>query len=152
VKPCNLLLHADDDVGRWVAARIRGAEEWVLGAGRAIGFTYGLKLIAGVAFFRYNGANVEVAFASENPRWMSRQNLRLLFEYPFRQLRLRRVTAIVDDTNLASRKLIEALGFEYEATLVRASIDGNQLVYRLFAEDCRWLGDADEQRETARSA
>lgn len=139
MKPCNLLLHADDDVGRWVVSRIDGLDSWIVGMGRAIGFTLKQRLVAGAAFFRCNGANVEVAFASEDPRWMSRENLRLLFEYPFRQLKLQRLTAIVDKTNHGSRRLIEALGFEYEATLVRASPTGDQFVFRMFAENCPWI-------------
>lgn len=137
--PCNILVGADDDVGRWIAARIDGAENWVPGSGRAIGFTYGDRLIAGAGFFRYNGANVEVTFASEDPRWLTRENLRILFEYPFRQLRLRRITTIADSTNYASRRFNEALGFVHEATLERACADGDLIVYRMYPEDCKWL-------------
>ena len=105
----------------------------------SLGFTVGAKLIAGAAFFRENGVNCEVAFASEDPRWLNREKLRLLFEYPFHQLKLRRLTAIADSTNHASLKLIEALGFEHEATLLRAAPNGDLIVYRMFEDLCPWL-------------
>lgn len=136
---CVLLTGADDEVGRWVVSRIDGFDNWIPGMGRSLGFTYGERLIAGASFFRDNGINCEVAFASEDPRWLNRESLRLLFEYPFRQLKLRRLTAIADSGNHASLKLIEALGFTQEATLLRATEDGDLIVFRLLAEDCRWL-------------
>lgn len=136
---CALLTGADDEVGRWVVSRIDGFDNWITGMGRSLGFTHGAKLIAGASFFRDNGVNCEVAFASEDPRWLNRETLRLLFEYPFRQLKLRRLTAIADSRNHESLKLIEALGFEYEATLLRATDDGDLIVFRMFEESCRWL-------------
>lgn len=139
MKPCVLLTGADDEIGRWVVSRIDGFDNWVPGMGRSLGFTLGARLIAGAAFFRENGVNCEVAFASEDPCWLNRETLRLLFEYPFRQLRLRRLTAIADSGNHASLKLIEALQFEYEATLARATENGDLIVFRMFEENCPWL-------------
>lgn len=137
--PCNVLLHADDEVGRWVASRVPNGYDWIDGSGTAIGFTYGGRLIAGAVFFRYNGASCEIGFASDDPRWMTRDNLWRLSEYLFGFLKLRRVTAIADASNSASRKLLVALGFQLEATLELAAPDGDQLVYRLRREDCKWL-------------
>jgi hypothetical protein len=143
MSPCNVLLHADDEVGRWIVDRIPGNSEWVRGMGRAIGFTDGPRLIAAAGFFRYNGASVEVAFASESSRWLNRVNLWHLFSYPFDQLKVRRVTAIANASNFRSRKLITTLGFSYEATLARCAPDGDQVVHRLFREDCKWLNIPD---------
>lgn len=137
---CHILLGADDDIGRWIASRLPpGFEEWITGGGRAIGFAYRGKLIAGVAYFRYNGASLEVAIASESARWMSRHNLWLIFAYPFEQLGVRRITAIANASNHGSRKLIETLGFQHEATLAQAAPDGDQIVYRMLRQDCRWI-------------
>jgi hypothetical protein len=137
--PCVVLTGADDEVARWIATRINGAQCFVPGAARSVGFTHGSRLIAGASFFRFNGASVEVAFASESTRWLNKVNLWHLFSYPFDQLKVRRVTAIADASNFRSRKLISALGFSYEATLARCAPDGDQVVHRLFREDCRWL-------------
>jgi hypothetical protein len=139
VLPCGVLLHADDEVGQWIATRIPDCGQWTNGVGRSIGFTEGPRLIAGASFFRYNGASVEVAFASEGSRWLNRVNLWHLFSYPFDQLKVRRVTSIANASNFRSRKLISALGFSYEATLARCAPDGDQVVHRLFKEDCKWL-------------
>lgn len=139
MNPCQVVLHADDEIGEWVTARTLEGEHWIKGAGRSIGFAEGSRLIAGAAFFRFNGASVEVAFASEGARWLNRVNLWHLFSYPFDQLKVRRVSAIANASNFRSRKLIQTLGFSYEATLARCAPDGDQVMYRLFREDCRWL-------------
>lgn len=139
MKPCQVLLHADDEVGRWVASRVPNGFDWVDGTGTGIGFTHESRLIAGVVFFRYNGASAEIGFASDDPRWMSRANLWRVFHYSFEYLKLKRLTSITDASNMASRKLNEALGFKLEATLKDAAIDGDQLVYFMLRSDCKWL-------------
>ena len=138
-RSCRLLLGADDDVGRWITSRVPHGEQWVDGGGTAIGFVSGEKIVAGAAYFRYNGASLEVAFASESPHWMSREGIRALFAYPFEQLRVKRLTAIPDASNHASRRLIEALKFTPEATLTQAAPDGDQVVYRMLRDECPWL-------------
>jgi RimJ/RimL family protein N-acetyltransferase len=146
MRPCTAITDYHDEVGRWVAARIPYSEQWVPGAGYCVGFASGSRLIAGAAFFRYNRASIEVGFASENPRWLNTVNLWQLFTYPFDQLGVRRVTAIANASNLASRTLITALGFTHEATLAQAAPDGDQLVYRMLRGDCKWLKVASRQR------
>lgn len=136
VTPCQILINADDDVGQWVAEKT--GFDWLPGSGTAMGFVHGERLIAGAVFFRYNGASCEIGFASIDPRWMSRANLKSVFSYCFEQLNLKRLTSITDASNAASRKLNEALGFEIEATFERAAPDGDQIVYRLFRENCKW--------------
>lgn len=138
-QPCHILLGADDDVGRWIATRIYGSEHWVDGCGTAIGFTYRDKLIAGAAFFRFNRANIEMAFASESARWMTRENIRRVFEYPFDKLGVKRITVIADASNHQSIRLNQYFGFKLEATLQQAAPDGDQLLFRMLRDECRWL-------------
>jgi RimJ/RimL family protein N-acetyltransferase len=135
-----VLVGADDDVGEWIYARTRA--QWVRGQGVAIGFTHATSLVAGVAYTMYNGANVWAAVAadpSHRGRWATRANLRAIFDYPFRQLGCKRISALVYETNLVSQRFLTRLGFTREATLADAAPDGHMFVYALRAEDCRWL-------------
>lgn len=150
-----MVLGADDDVGRWVTARTGG--EWYPGMGRAIGFARGKMLVGGVTFFGYNGTNVWTGVASDDPRWLSRSNLAKIFDYSFRQLKVQRLTALVDASNTRSRLFVEYLGFSREATLEASAPDGgDQIAYVMRAEDCRWLHDlryfARERRDGRRQA
>lgn len=140
MKPCLVITSAHDEIGRWVAARVPHGEPWVPGCGYCVGFAKGSRLIAGAAFFRYNRASIEVGFASDGPQWLNRVNLWQLFTYPFEQLGVQRISAFANASNKASRALIEALGFQHEATLAQAASDGgDQLVYRLLKGDCRYI-------------
>jgi hypothetical protein len=139
MRPCTPLVGVDDDLGEWIAKQIPYGEPWCRGAGYCIGFVRGSQLEAAAAFFRYNKASIEVALASNGPRWLNRVNLGQLFGYPFEQLKVQRVTAIANASNMASRRLIEYIGFTLETTLVRAAPDGDQVVYRMFREDCRYV-------------
>jgi hypothetical protein len=133
-----MLLGADDDVGAWVASRTGG--EWKPGSGRAIGFTSEQSLVAGVVFSQYNGINVWTGIASDDPGWCSRKNLALLFDYPFRQLKAKRISALIDASNARSIDFATRLGFSHEATLEASAPDGgDQFILRMRVEDCRWI-------------
>lgn len=136
-----LLVGADDEVAEWVCARTPNPQPWVKGLGTAIGFTRGDKLIAGVTYSLFNGVNVWFGMASEDHRWFNRANLWAIFHYPFSQLKVQRLSALIDAGNSRSIRLAEHLGFSREATLVNSAPDGDQHIYRLFASECRWLND-----------
>lgn len=123
-------------VGPWVCERAGGT--WVPGRGTAIGKVKDGQLVAGVLYEDYNGANV-VCHIAGNPGWACRQFLGLIFDYPFNQLGVRRITVPVDSTNAASIKLVEHMGFALESTLTQATPDGNLLLYVMFKEQCRYL-------------
>lgn len=78
-----------------------------------------------------------MACALEAP--LTRMFLRALFYYPFLQLHCRRVTALIDDDNERSLRLVEHCGFEQEGRMRHATARGDVLVYGLLKEHCRWL-------------
>jgi RimJ/RimL family protein N-acetyltransferase len=106
----------------------------------AIGLEEDGELIAGVVFNDFNEVSIcmHVA-ATEGKRWMTREYLWLCFHYPFEQLKVRRITGVVEEGNHAARKFDEHLGFVLEASLKDAGKTGDLLVYRMFKEDCRFL-------------
>lgn len=130
-----------DFVGRWVCERAGG--EW-----SGVGATFGLverdggkdTLIAGVLFDSFNGANINMHVAAlPGRRWMTREFLFAVFDYPFRQLGVKRITGLVAASNADARRFDEHIGFKLEATLKDAHPDGDLLVYCMTREDCRWL-------------
>jgi RimJ/RimL family protein N-acetyltransferase len=110
------------------------------GSAQAIGIVRGGDLIAGVLYYQYSCANIWAAVAAEpKSRWLNRTVLWALFDYPFRQLGVRRMTIAIDEDNLVSRRFCEGLGFEPETRLKAASPGGDLLIYRMFADRCPWL-------------
>lgn len=139
----------------------RGVVEWVakrtnefgrFGTDIGIGWAKAGELVAGVAYADWNGPNVVCHIASDGSRrWLTREYLWTIFDYPFRQLKVRRITVCVGEGNSASRRFVEHLGFRLEATLRAAHPTGDLLVYVMMKEWCRWIS-ADTSRLFAKAA
>lgn len=114
---------------------------------KGIGLERDGSLIAGVLYEGFNTHNVWMHVASHIPgAWLTRSYLRICFEYPFVQVGVRRVGAQVADSNLASRRFIDRLGFVREATIHGAARDGGDIgLYVMWRDDCRFIGDKDGQ-------
>ena len=109
---------------------------------KSIGLERDGVLVAGVLYQGFNGQNIWVHLAgSDGGRWMSRRFLRYGFAYPFVELGVQRLSAMVDASNAASRRLVEHMGYRLEATLQGAAADGGDtLIYVMRRHECRFLG------------
>jgi RimJ/RimL family protein N-acetyltransferase len=126
------------EVVRWVAKRTN--EFGNFGTDIGIGQAKNGVLVAGVAYADWNGPNIVAHIASDGSRrWATREYLHVIFDYPFRQLSCRRITALVGQGNSASRNFVTRLGFTLETTLASAHPTGDLLVYAMFKESCRWI-------------
>lgn len=129
------------EVVKWVAARTN--EFGSFGTDIGIGWARSGRLVAGVAYADWNGPNVVCHIASDGSRrWATREYLRTIFDYPFNQLKCRRITVCVGEGNRDSRRFVRHLGFTHESTLEGAHPSGDLLVYRLWRRDCRYLEKA----------
>ena len=106
---------------------------------KGIGLEEDGELIAGVVYEGFNGANIWMHVAAvPGKRWLTREYLRVCFDYPFNQLGVARVSGYVNETNMAARRFDEHLGFTLEATLEGASADGkNVMIYKMLKANCR---------------
>lgn len=128
------------DVVDWVAKRTN--EFGSFGTDIGIGWEKNGEIVAGVAYADWNGVNIVAHIASDgSKRWMTRQYLWTIFDYPFVQAGVNRVTVLIGEDNKASRNLAEHLGFELETTLKGAHPSGDLLVYVLWKQNCRWLNE-----------
>jgi RimJ/RimL family protein N-acetyltransferase len=128
------VVYGDDErVSKWVSSRVPEGGEWG-GYYQAVGLENHGNLIAGVVYNSFSTANVNMHLAGEGD-WLHPAFARAAFHYPFGQLKVRRVTSLVASSNRRCQRLIEALGFKYEARLERGLPDEDLLVYRLFPED-----------------
>lgn len=104
----------------------------------AIGYERGGELKGGVVFTQYTVTNITITTVLEAP--LSRKFLRAIYFYPFLQLKVKRVTALIDKLNRASRALVEHDGYVKEGCLREAAPNGDDvMVYGLLRKDCRWL-------------
>lgn len=124
-------------VGPWVCAR--GGGDWVAGRGTAIGkLDSEGKLMAGVLYEDYNGANIICHIAGEG-NWATKGFLNIIFDYPFNQLGVKRITAPNASNNHKSINLVKRMGFELECIMSEATPVGDILLFRLFRENCKYL-------------
>jgi hypothetical protein len=127
-----------DEVVKWVASFT--GEYGNYGAAVGFGVERDGKLIAGVVYNDWNGVNINQHCASvKGSHWMSRNFLWYCFDYPFNQLKVKRITGLVGEGNAPARRLNEHLGFVCETTLEDAHPTGKIIVYRMRKHECRWL-------------
>lgn len=120
------------EVGKWVCERVSG--HWKEES-RSIGMKNG-KMIAGVVYEDFNGANVLAHIATEGQ--LTRRFVKAIFHYPFDVLQASRITAMVKSNNARSVRLLEHFGFKREATLGGFYPDADMYVYAMRRDECRW--------------
>jgi RimJ/RimL family protein N-acetyltransferase len=98
------------------------------------------ELIAGVAYSDWNGPNIVCHIASDrSKRWLTRQFLWTIFDYPFNQIGVKRITVCIGQGNKDSVRFVKHLGFELETTLKSAHPTGDLLVLVMWKESCKWI-------------
>ena len=126
------------EVVEWVAARTD--EHGNYGSAVGIGWATAGGLVAGVVYNEYNDVNICMHVAAEGRHWMTRQFLWTAFDYPFNQAKVARITGIVAEGDVSTRKFDEHLGFTLETRLKGAHPSGDLLIYVMWRQDCKWLG------------
>ena len=97
------------------------------------------QLVAGILYTDYTRSSICLTARVTNPRAVTREWLFAIFDYPFNQLCVKRITSIISTGNPVSIKTSEHLGWKRETTLADYFPDGDGIVYIMRREDCRWL-------------
>ena len=106
----------------------------------AMGLVRSGKLVAGLIYNGYEGANVNMHIgAIVGAKWLNKEFLFAAFDYPFNELGKRRATAFMASTNKRTIKFVKNLGFVYEGTMPHYYVDDDAVVYGLLRENCRFL-------------
>ncbi|MFA5606801.1 MAG: GNAT family protein [Leucobacter sp.] len=133
------IIHDHPAISQYVAAKV-GLPVEQFGLHTCLGLVDDDRILAGAVYCDYSGTNVFVHLAGEGRRWLNREFLYVGFQYPFEQMRVRRLTGWVEESNLDARRFDEHIGFREEARLKGAARDGGDVIlYVMWKEDCRWL-------------
>lgn len=101
------------------------------------------KLLGGTLYTDYWGGSVGCHFAGFTPNWINRELLWLGFDYPFNQLKVKKLFGLIPEWNVQSRNTGLRLGFkiEYLVEGVFNHTDGVNGMYitSMKREDCKWL-------------
>ena len=123
-------------VVRWVC---EGAGALVTSSATGVGWMVDGKLVCGIAYDGFTGTQISMHSRCDNPRKVSREWLFAIFDYPFNQLKVKRISGLVSTGNPKAIKVNEHLGWKRETTLADYFPDGDGIVYVMRREDCRWL-------------
>lgn len=130
------IVHGQEVVD-WVAKQMKRGEGY--GLSRGIGVMEDGELIAGVVYNEYNGVNINAHIAGIGKNWLTKSFLWVMFDYPFNQIGVKRISAFIEDENKEAIRFDTKLGFIYETKLEGAYVNGDILVYVMRREDCKWL-------------
>lgn len=96
------------------------------------------ELVAGALFNGYDHPNILMHIACERftPGFIT-----AIMYFPFVQLKCVRITGVIEEQNVNSRRFAEHLGARQEGVMLRAAPSGdNYCIYGLMAEDAqKWL-------------
>ena len=136
--PSRLIFDDHDRLGQWVCDQTGGKYTDEV----CIGLETDGRLVVAALYNDYNGASIRMHVAANSPSWLAqREFLYFAFGYPFLQLGCNLVIGIVDSENVKARRADEWLGFELAACLPNAGRRGDMLIYTLYRERCRFIGD-----------
>lgn len=129
----------------WANKGIFGYGEYD-GKSKAIGLVLDDKLISAVTYsnFQTNDKgelfSCEMGIFSIDKRWCNRQYLRTVYEYPFAQLRLKRVLTVCSAEDEGVIMFNKRLGFKQEGLHRKGWFTGcDAISWGMLREDCKWL-------------
>ena len=94
-----------------------------------------------VLYTNYRKHSVEMTVAGE-PGWLSRGSIQAAFHFPFCQLGVWTVLAMVNRNNAASRELARRIGFAELCVIETGGTRGEDLIlYALTRDKCLWIND-----------
>jgi len=97
------------------------------------------EVLWAASYDHFEQGSVQVHLAVDNPKIETRQAIREVFEYPFYQLRVKKLIGIVNSENTRALTFDLRLGFHVEATIEDAYDRGDMYILSMTQEQCRWL-------------
>jgi RimJ/RimL family protein N-acetyltransferase len=133
-----VIANQHERVAAWVAAQV-GCDAHAWAQYTTLGLEKNGELVAGVVFESFTGTAANIHVAGIGRYWMNRAILFATFDYAFRQLKLKRLTGLVEAVNERALAFDLNLGFEIEARMVDAVPSGDVLILRMTPDNCRFL-------------
>lgn len=107
---------------------------------RSMGIEKDGVLVGVTVFDSFSEVDVDMHVASDGScEWLSKEYLFRCFTYPFTQLNMRRVTALVPAKNKAALEFNSRLGFIREGVHRHAQPDDDLISMGMLREECKWI-------------
>lgn len=125
-------------VGEWVRGHIPKVQGWVDGF-RTLRAELNGQILGAVVYDSFTPYDCNMHIALLDRRCISKRTLKAAFAYPFKQMGLRRVTALIAESNTSSIRFATKIGFRLEGRKRWGLGDEDELIYGLTREACRFL-------------
>lgn len=122
-------------VCEWVCAKT--GTRYLDGVG--LGLVKNGKIIAAAMYDHYLNNSIQIHIVIEGK--LTREAIFVAFDYPFRQLKVKKLIGVIDSTNAPSLKYTEHIGFIKEAEIKDAGFHGNLWIYTMTPDQCKYLGE-----------
>lgn len=126
-----------EQIAQWV---VEGFGGHFLPGYKAIAVFDGDRLMGAAIFDAFTPKDCNVHLRIADKRCVSCRTIRAVLDYPFRQLKLDRVSAQVMADNAPSLELVQRLGFVYEGAK-RQKTWASQLQFGMLITECPWITD-----------
>jgi hypothetical protein len=108
-----------------------------------IGFVEDDKILGGFLFSDYDGNNIWVHLALESPLVCTKNRIKYVFEYGFKQIGCNRMTALCRNGYERNERLLSGTGFVKEGVVRKCfKINGEYFdgaIYGMLKEECKWI-------------
>lgn len=138
-------------VGKWVCEKAGGKYQQ---GNLALGILNDDILVAGVMYDGYTGENgsISMHWRVDDPKKVTRFFYWAAFDYAFNVAKVSRITGLIDSSNTHAIRVDEKLGFKCEARLEKYFPKGDALVFRMFRNECKFLGEKYAKKFRARNS
>lgn len=124
----------NDRVGMWMHSL--GASEYRTGM-QCIGLEKDGEIVAATAYDFCNGKSIYTHIAINGP--VTKEWLRVIFEYPFQQLGCDVLIGLVSEANEKCRSLVKHMGFRLQCWIPDADPSGALLIFTMRRKQCKYL-------------
>jgi len=110
---------------------------------RHIAFTEDGQIKACLLFSDFDGHNIFVHLAIDDPRACQKRYIKLMFDYAFNQCNSNRMTAMCVNGYTRNERLLKGVGFIKEG-VIRESMKANNIyvdaaIYGILKGECKWV-------------
>jgi RimJ/RimL family protein N-acetyltransferase len=106
-------------------------------------------IIGCVGFNCHINKSILIHSAGLDKAWITRGLLAATFDYPFNQLGCEILIGQVGSKNIASKRLLEHLGFKTVAVIKNAHEQGDLVIMTMSRDKCKYIRNKEEVRECA---
>lgn len=134
-----MIVSGDPAHGRAIA--LAAGTNFNVGVDTVLARVDGERLLGGVVYQTYTGPNGSIAMhmAGFTPHWASKDMLWIAFDYPFNQLKCKKIFGTLPSNSIRTLQIDLKLGFREEIRVADVFPDADLIVLSMTRERCRWL-------------